>query len=242
MALSDLFPWSSGDAGDRVDPAVEWRDRVDDLLLDGETVEGSLEFENGTAAVVTNRRLLAFEPDLEGANFERVDRPNVESVATGALSESGLVRRAVQWGLLGGVCVGAGLVVGIDAAVAGVDLPASGGAEQVGLGGLTGFVETTLDLLALLDDALVGFGVLFAAYAGVLALRYTQGRDRTLVIEVAGSEDVHLTRPAQATDARARLEGLLGFRPDPVDDGGSGEGTGGVTGESPADGPSPGEP
>ncbi|MEF8775547.1 MAG: hypothetical protein V5A43_03465 [Haloarculaceae archaeon] len=156
--------------------------------------------------------ILAFEPDLDGPNVEQVDRPNVGGVDTGVLPDPGLLWRALQWGFVGAVCLGGGVAIGLDSTLAGIDL-STVGVERMGLDGLTNLLETILDLLALLDDALLVFGVLFGAYAAVLVARYARTRERTLVVEVAGGEDVHPTRPADATDARTRLVVLLRTRP-----------------------------
>lgn len=188
---------------DGADP--RWRDRLDELLYDGESVEESVTV-GDARVVVTSHRLLAFAPGIDGANFRQVDRPNVLGVSTGARSEPGHLFRALRWMAIGAVLVVAGTVVEMDDLVGGVDL---GGGGRIGVGGVLGVVRSMLDLLARLDELLQLFGAL-ALLLGVVVLGvYAWTREPTLVVEVAGDEDVHLPRPDDASAVAARLEAAL---------------------------------
>lgn len=213
MALSDVLPGALG-GRDTVDPTVQWRDEVERLLYEGETVEETVEMAEGATVVVTSHRVLAFKPSLEGANFEQVDRPNVEGVSTGALAESDLLGRALQWGVIGLVLLAGGFLVNLDSLVGQVDL-SSASAGRIGIGGFMGMMQTVMDLLALLDDGMRLFGAIFLLLAAVLVGVYVLTRDRTLVIRVAGNDDVHVPRPEAVTGIQERLEAALGLRPEP---------------------------
>lgn len=69
-----------------------WRKRVDDLLHSGESVEETVDFETGSV-VVTSQRVLAFDPDGDGPELQKADRPNVEGVTTGAQSDASMLGR-----------------------------------------------------------------------------------------------------------------------------------------------------
>jgi hypothetical protein len=213
MDLSDLPGSLGGD--ETVDPSRQWRDEVDRLLYEGETVEERVELEEGATLVVTSHRVLAFKPSLEGPNFEQVDRPNVEGVSTGALADSDLLSSALQWGVIGIVLIAGGFLVNLDSLVGEVNLDTSS-AGQIGIGGFMGMMQGVMDLLALLDDGMRLFGALFLLLAVVFVGVYVWGRERTLVIRVAGDEDVHLPRPPDVTDLQERLEIALGLRPEPA--------------------------
>lgn len=214
MDLSDLPGSLGGD--DTVDPTRQWRDEVERLLYEGETVEERVELEEGAMLVATSHRVLAFTPSLEGANFEQVDRPNVEGVSTGALADSDLLSRALQWGVIGIVLIAGGFLVNLDSLVGEINLDTSG-AGQIGIGGFMGMMQGVMDLLALLDDGMRLFGALFLLLAVVFVGVYMWGRERTLVIRVAGDEDVHLPRPPDVTHLQERLEAALGLRPEPAE-------------------------
>lgn len=214
MDLSDVVP-DALRGGDAVEPAMQWRDRLEQLLFEGETVEERIDLAGDAAVVVTSHRVLAFTPDQEGANFSQVERPNVDGVTTGAVADSDLLGRGLRWGVYGVVMLGAGFLIDLDSLVASVDLSAGGASSRIGLGGIMGLMQTLLDLLAQLDDFLRLFGALFLLLAVAMVGAYLHTRDRTLVVRVAGGEDVHLPRPGDVEGTRERIEAALGFRPSP---------------------------
>lgn len=181
-----------------------WRERVGDLLYSGESVEDRIEVADASV-VVTSHRVLAFDPEGDGPSFHQVDRPNVEGVTTGAQSETDLLERALRYGLVGVVLVGAGLVVDFGSIVGDVNLGGAASGE-LGLGGIMGTLQAFLNLIAQLDRLMRIFGALALVLAAVFVGVYWFTRDRTLVLEVGGGDDVHLPRPANADDVAGRLE------------------------------------
>ncbi len=181
-----------------------WRQRVDELLYEGEEVREHVEFDASTV-VVTSHRMLAFRPDADGANFRQVDRPNVDGVSTGANSKTTLIERALRFGLTGAVLIVAGYVIDLEGLIGGVDLN-SQSTSELGLGGILGTLQGMLNLLTRLDELLQLFGALALLLAVVVFGVYWYTREETVVIEVAGDEDVHIPRPPDAADTVERLE------------------------------------
>ena len=180
-----------------------WRDRVEQLLYDGESVRETVEFDAATV-VVTSHRVLAFTPEADGANFQQVDRPNVDGIDTGARSESDLLERGIRYGLVGAVLVAAGQVVNLDGLLGGVDLQSQATGE-LGLGGIMGTLQTMLNVLTYLDQLLQVVGALALLLGVALLAVYWVTRDATLVVRVAGGDDIHLPRPSDAAGTRDRL-------------------------------------
>jgi hypothetical protein len=191
-----------------------WRQRVQQLLYDGEDVRETVEVD-GSTVVVTSHRLLASTPEGDGANFRQVDRPNVEDISTGARSEGRLLQRAIRYGLVGVVLVVAAQFVNLDGLVGGVDLTPS--TSELGIGSVLGPLQGLLNLLAQLDQLLQLFGGLALLLSAILLGVYWYTREATLVIAVAGDDDIHVPRPADASDQIERLERALS--PSPADDG-----------------------
>lgn len=199
---------------DGTDTRVPWPDRLGELLAPGESVEAEVPVGDDAAVVVTGRRLLAFSPSLAGPNYVSVDRPNVDGVGLGARAPRAHLSRAASLGLLGIVGLVGGLVLDLDAVVGDVQF-SSGAAERIGAGGLMGLLRTVLDLFALLDDIFLLGGAIAAIAAVGFVVAYVRGRTPTIVLEVAGDDDVHVPRPAEPRDATARIEAALGLRPPP---------------------------
>ncbi|MEF8785803.1 MAG: hypothetical protein V5A45_07705 [Haloarculaceae archaeon] len=185
-----------------------WRNRVDDLLYSGESVVESVDFDS-VSIVVTSHRVLAFDPESDGATFQQVDRPNVEGVSAGAQSDGSLLERGVRALIVGIVLVGAGLVVDFGSLVGDIDLRGQS-TRELGIGGIMGTLQRFLGLISQLDYLMRVFGAL-ALFLGVVFLGvYWFTRDRTLVIEVAGGDDIHVPRPSEhAGDYAERLERLV---------------------------------
>ncbi len=185
-----------------------WRDRVGDLLYSGESIVESVDFES-TSVVVTSHRVLTFDAEGDGATFQQVDRPNVEGISTGSQSDRGLLERGVKTLVIGVVLVGAGLVVDFGSIVGDVDLGGQS-TQELGIGGIMGTLQRFLGLISQLDYLMRVFGAL-ALFLGVVFFGvYWLTRDRTLVIEVAGSDDIHVPRPSgNAGDYANHLERLV---------------------------------
>jgi hypothetical protein len=220
---------------------MRWRQRVDDLLYDGETVRESVDLD-GARVVVTSHRILAFTPDMDGANFQQADLPNVEGVGTGARTESRLLEPGLRIGVVGVVLVVTGLVVDFGGLVGGVDL--GGGAGSVGIGGMLGPVRSLLGLVRDLDQYLRLVGALALLLAVGLLSVYWYLREPTLTVAVAGGEDIHVPR-VDDPGAVSRIERALApggaSGTDVPGDGGPGVGPSGGSPDRPADGSSGGD-
>ncbi|MHB9287740.1 hypothetical protein ACKVMT_11970 [Halobacteriales archaeon Cl-PHB] len=205
------------DADSGVDTS-RWGDRLDDLLFEGETVEETVAVDD-SRVVVTSHRVLTFTPELEGANFQAVDRPNVVGVKHGAAADLAHLVRGVKWTVIGVILVGAGLLVDLDGIVGNVDLQTSA-TEGMGVGGILGLVQQMLALIRQVDELLQAAGAL-AMLAGVAVLAYhVVTRDPTLVLEVSGDDDLHVPRPDDDTVVD-RLERVIAPGPTVPPDAGS---------------------
>ena len=205
--MAGLRDWFSAGRDDGADP--RWADHVTELLYDGETVTGRVEA-GDARVVVTGQRVLAFTPDAAGPAFRQVDRPNVVRVTTGHRGKSGLRDRALRWGIVGIVLVGAGLAFDMDALVGDVSL-GGGAGSQIGLGGVLGLMQTVLDLLSRLDEFLAVLGALVLALAVLAAGAWLLTRDPTIVLAVAGDDpDIHLPAGDDGPALAARLEAAIG--------------------------------
>jgi len=187
---------------------MDWVERANDLLYDGESVEAQVRVDSG-GVVVTSHRVLAFTPDREGANYRAVDRPNVDGVTTTASGEFQFLQQAVKAIVVGIALVVAGMTVSLDGLVSGISLDSGGGAASaVGLGQMMGLLQTMLTLMARLDDLLRIFGALALVFGVVVLGVYLWSRERLLVISVAGDDDIELTAP-EDEDVLNRLEAAL---------------------------------
>lgn len=174
---------------------MTWLERVDQLLYAGEREERRVAVGDATI-VVTTHRVLAFTPGSgDRPRFRQVARPNVDSVE---VASSGRLEYLLRTALL--------VVVASIAAVVAVlfsfrdlvpDLEAgpdgeSGvdGAPGADVAGETlGLVETTF---ALVDVAVLSTAVLAGLAACWYAVQYVRSRDRRLVLEVYGDDDVEI--------------------------------------------------
>lgn len=201
--------------GDDETTGESWGRRVEDLLYEGETVETTVEAGAGSRVVVTSHRVLTFTPGGPGANFSQVDRPNVVGVAAGARSSDGYLLRGVQWGLVGALLLVGGFVVDLGGMVADVGAVDDPAADRIGLGGLGSLLDAVLALVRSLDEMLLLGGALALVAGLAMAGFWYWDRDRTLVIEVAGDEDLHVPKPAEAGAAVDRLAAAVGTASDP---------------------------
>jgi hypothetical protein len=181
-----------------------WSDRARQFLYDGETIEASISVgENGV--VVTSHRVLAFTPEGDGANYEYVDRPNVEGVTSGSIGNPQFLEYALKGGLLGVVAVGVGFTFDFGGIISMSDV-STRGAGQVGIGGLISILQQVVSILQMLDDALL-VGGLLSLVLGLGAFgMYLESRTPMVLIEVAGGEDPQVPAPKNADDEARRIE------------------------------------
>jgi hypothetical protein len=187
---------------------MDWVERAEDLLYDGERVEEQVRVGAG-GVVVTSHRVLAFTPDREGSNYRAVDRPNVDRVSLTSSGEFQFLQQAIKAIVVGVVLVGAGMTVSLDGLVSGVSLDSGGAAGTVGLGQMMGLLQTMLNLLGQLDDLMRTFGALALVFGAVVLGVYLWSRERLLVVAVAGEDDIELAAPENEDDVRDRLEAAL---------------------------------
>lgn len=181
-----------------------WKDRVEDLLYESESVEEVVDVE-GARVVVTGHRVLTFTPEMDGENFRQVERPNVAAVETSALGKTGLAERAIRYGVYGAVLVLAGFVLDFESYVGGITFDAEA-AQRTGAGGIVGVAQSMLDLMARLDQFMQVAGALVLLVAVALFAVYWLLRTPTIAIRVAGDgEDLHVPRSDDPDRAIATL-------------------------------------
>lgn len=187
---------------------MRWREQVNELLYDTEMIRQTVELDTAHV-VVTNRRILAFTPDMEGANFTQADRPNVNGVESGNLADRSRLSRGVQYVLTGLFLLGASLVIDFESAFGSLGFD-TGSADAIGAGGFLSAVEQFFTLLIWLGRLLTVIGGVAAVVGIVLLAFYWESRTPTLRLVVAGDQpDITLPHPKNDGTARDRLEAAL---------------------------------
>lgn len=184
-----------------------WRDRVDDLLYEGETARERLDLDDAHV-VVTSHRVLAFTPHTQEANFRQVDRPNVVGVGTGAREPWNLLRPALLTGGTGLSLLVVGLLFDPSSLFGGTDVDTSA-AEEFGLDGVVELTQLMLAFLVNLDAVLGALGLVALTVAAILGGAYWYLRTPTLVIRVAGDDNIHVPRPAETATVALLEEATL---------------------------------
>jgi len=188
---------------------MDWVDRAEELLYDGESVQEQVRVGDG-GVVVTSHRVLAFTPDRAGPNYRQIDRPNVEGVSLTTSGEFTFLEQAIKAIVVGIALVVAGMTVNLDGLVSGISLDSGGAASAVGIGGMMGLLQGMLQLMAQLDDLMRLFGGLALAFGAIVLGVYLWSREELLVISVAGGDDVELTAPEEDVLDRLRAAVLPG--------------------------------
>ena len=187
-----------------------WSGSVEDLLYDGETVEATVDLD-ANRVVVTSHRVLAITPEGDGENFRQVDRPNVDDVRAGSDGDEDLLYRALRTGIYGVLMLAVGLTVDVESFLPTTSIDTEG-AGQIGVGGIFETMNQFLQLIGKLDELLQAFGALALLLVTVFLGAYLLTRDRVLVVEVAGNENILVpaekaTAEAAVTDLEAALFG-----------------------------------
>ena len=201
---------------------MDWVERAEELLYDGESVQERVPVGAG-GVVVTSHRLLAVTPDRSGPNFSQVDRPNVDGVDITTSGEFRFLAQAVKAIVVGIALLAAGYTVSLDSMVEGISLESGGAASAVGIGGMLGLLQTMLGLLAQLDELMRVFGGLALAFGVVVLAVYLWSRERLLVVSVAGGDDIELPAPddegvVDKLQTAVRSTGMSAETPSPPDD------------------------
>jgi hypothetical protein len=166
--------------------------RVEAVLGAEEKVEETVETAE-RSVVVTDKRVLAFTPELPGKNFRETDRLNVSAVRPGTQTDWRTAEWAISLAILAVFCVAGGLLVDFGA-FAETLTATEEGAQELGLGWIIDAIGT----IAWLDVILLPLGVLLGIGAAVLGWRYWQERMPAVVVSVAGKgDDVHIPWPAE---------------------------------------------
>lgn len=177
----------------RSERVEQWRDHVDELCHDGETVEYRVDLEDATVAV-TNQRVLALTPDASGGNFRHVDRPNVGTVTVETDEPLGRLGGAFVAAFVGVGLLEAATDVSLAGLVPGVDLEAIRSAPWAD--GVARLAETALEavetLLLLVEWGILLLGVAALATGVGLVGSYLRSRSRRLVCRVSGGDDLVL--------------------------------------------------
>ncbi|WP_339105540.1 hypothetical protein [Haloterrigena salinisoli] len=201
-----------------------WSEHVDQLLDEGERERHRVDLEKATV-VVTNRRVLAFTPDVDGPNYRSVERPNVTRVSVETDSAPGRLVWATLFLFLG---LGLLLVGTMFDLAALADDYAGNTGDPTGIA--DGTLETLSTVLTVFDlSILVGGGVLLAL-AVLFFAAYARSRVQRLALRVSGGDDVLF--PVTDADLEAEravaLEEAILPNPAPADGGAA-------TGESPTE-------
>ncbi|SEQ71102.1 hypothetical protein [Natrinema salaciae] len=180
-------------ADTRSERVEEWRDHVDELCHDGETVEHRADLE-GATVVVTNQRVMAFTPDAAGPNFRHVDRPNVGTVTVETTHRLGRLCAGFVVAFVGVGLLEFATDVSFATLVPGVDRDGSGPIPEPNAA--TRVVETAIEALEttllVLEWGVLAAGVAALAVAALLAISYLRSRSRRLVLRVTGGDDLPL--------------------------------------------------
>lgn len=197
-----------------------WQARVDDLLYESESIEEVVDIDDARV-VVTSHRVMTFTPNMDGENFEQVERPNVTGVATSAQSRTSLAAKSIRYGVYGVMLILAGVLIDFENLVGGIQFDASA-TEETGAGGIVSVAQGMLDALAALDEFMQVIGALTLLVAVVLFAVYWLLRTPTLAITVAGDGDeLHVPRPDEPDLAVKALEQAI--LPDDMDNDSSGK-------------------
>lgn len=186
---------------------MDWVSRAEEMLYEGESIRETIHVRSG-AIIVTSHRVLTFTPDRDGPNYRHVDRPNVDGAEISSKGNMGFLERAIKALVVGGVLLAAGLTINLDSLVSGVSLDGGTATGQVGMGGMMGLLQSTLTLLARLDELLVVFGALAVAFGIIVLGVYIWSRERLLVISIAGDDDIELAAPDDDSGIQRLQEAL----------------------------------
>lgn len=182
-----------------------WQSKVEDLLYESESVEEVVDIDD-SRIVVTSHRVLTFTPNMDGENFEQVERPNVTGVTTSAIARTGLAAKSIRYGVYSAMLMLAGLFLDFENLIGDIQFDTKA-AQGTGAGGIVGLAQGMLAFFAQLDKLMQGIGALGLLVAVVVFAVYWLLRTPTLAISVAGdTEDLHVPRPDDPDLAVTALE------------------------------------
>ncbi|WP_436902797.1 hypothetical protein [Halovenus halobia] len=189
---------------------MEWQSQVEDLLYSGESVEEVVDV-GDAGIVVTSHRVLTFTPNMAGANFQQVDRPNVAGITTGALSSTGLAERSIRYGVYSAMLLLAGVFIDFGGLIGDVSFDAQA-TQETGAGGIVGLAQGMLSFFSQLDALMRTIGAVGLLIAVAIFAVYWLRRTPTLEIAIAGDrENIHLPRPDEPDRVIRTVESALGI-------------------------------
>lgn len=186
---------------------MRWEARASERLRNGEVIEETIPV-GENAVVVTSQRLLAFTPDGEGPNYRAVERPNVEGAALRHDGDTEWLEYTAKGAIGGLIAVGIGLTVDFGGMIS-LQGISTDGAGQVGIGGMLSMLTTITNLMGKVDDALLVGGLLALTFGLGAFGMYIESRTYSLVIDIAGEDDLHVRAPSDAQDQDRRLQSVL---------------------------------
>ncbi|PSQ42793.1 hypothetical protein BRD17_07775 [Halobacteriales archaeon SW_7_68_16] len=175
---------------------TDWRNRVDELLGEGETVKHRVEY-GEVLVIVTDRRVICFGVE-GGANYSEAALPNVSTVDV-TVASSGVPVAGMLALVVGLPSVVAGIVVETGSLVQQPDAPRDEVSGVSGFGELFGLVDAVFAAVGWVDEGIAVFGLLFVIYGVYELVRYFDSRRSVLRIAVAGAPD-DATDPGEPTD------------------------------------------
>lgn len=187
---------------------MNWVERATELLQGNESIQEQIRVGEG-GVVVTNNRLLAFTPESEGSNYQTIERPNVEGIDIREQGELGYIRQGAKAAILGVALIAVGYAFNFDEFSESLSFESGGAASAVGVGGMLEMVQTLIDGVAILDEVLLGGGVVALAFGTIVFGIYIRTRTRQLTIGVAGADDVTFPAPEDES-VLARLQSAIG--------------------------------
>lgn len=173
--------------------------RLEDLLFQGETVEGRTVI-GGSDLAVTTHRVLVFDPDAEGRQFEHADCPNVRGATVEVNGSSTHRNWTVKSAIYGVALLSGGYV--IDRSVVSTLFSAAPSTNEVATLGAE-LVDAVSVILGVLSMLFLVSGVAAILAALALIWRYATSYRRELVIDVAGRESIRV--PVSETEGEAAV-------------------------------------
>jgi len=178
-------------------------------LLRSQLYEGELMIDTATVdelliGVSTHRLFALATQDRAEKTLQTVKLPNVEGFETSTGGKQAYGMRAVRTGIYAVLLLGAGIVVDLEGLITPVAAPSG-----AGIGGVMRMVDLLIELVALVDDILLGAGLLFLMGALFFVTRYLASRDRYFEVAVTGDDFIRIPITAEVRPPIDRLEEAL---------------------------------
>lgn len=170
-------------------------------LYEGEIMVDSATVADTLVGISTHRVLTLAPEATERRAFRTVHLPNVEGFTTGIGGKAAFAGRAVRTGIYTVLLVGAGLVVDLEGLIEPVDAPAG-----VGIGSVLRLVDLLIAAISLVDEFLLGLGLLSLGVTAYFVVRYIVSRDRYFEVVVTGGDPLRIPIDRSVRPPVDRLE------------------------------------